>query len=152
MRKSNIGRKNNGRTKTREYKVWLGMKARCYYKSNAAFCNYGLRGITLCDRWKHGFAAFLADMGPRPGPQYTIERKDNNGPYAPDNCIWIPKGDQQKNTRRNHLITYNGETKPKSIWAEEYGLKYFTLNFRLREGWSIERALTTPCIPAGQHL
>src|ERR1035437_11160001 len=74
-----------GGARTREYQAWQNMKARCNQPNNPAYADYGGRGIVVCPEWLHDAAAFLRDMGPCP-QDYTIERKDVNGPYAPGNC------------------------------------------------------------------
>jgi hypothetical protein len=83
-------------------------------------------------------------MGPKPTPAHTLERKDNDGPYSPENCVWVTRKVQMRNTRRNHLVTFDGRTQPVSAWAEETGIRYHTLSNRIRLGWTPEKALTTP--------
>ena len=83
---------------TREYIAWSAAKGRCFNPNDKSRVHYGARGITMCDAWSASFEAFLADMGPCP-PGYTLERKDVNGNYEPDNCCWIPAADQSKNRR-----------------------------------------------------
>jgi len=80
------------------YQSWKGMLNRCTNPNGYDWKLYGGRGITVCDRWRHSFENFLADMGERP-VGYSIERIDVNGNYEPDNCKWIPLGDQVKNRR-----------------------------------------------------
>lgn len=86
-----------------EYPLWRGMKSRCYNKKSPQFKNYGARGITVCDEWRNSFAAFYRDMGPRPAPHLTVERKNNNRGYSKSNCVWATKSEQMRNTRFNVL-------------------------------------------------
>ena len=88
-------------TGTPEYNSWAGMKGRCLNPKNHKYPSYGGRGITVCERWMT-FENFLDDMGNRPSLNYSIERKNNDGNYEPDNCIWAtPK--QQANNRRKRI-------------------------------------------------
>lgn len=92
-----------------EYRVWKNMKERCYREANKSFDHYGARGITVDDRWKNDFPAFLADMGPRPSPAHSIDRKDNDGPYSATNCRWATKPEQMANRSDNHRVCLDGE-------------------------------------------
>lgn len=118
----------------------MGMTGRC----RRGHKNYAARGIKVCDRWRESFANFLADMGPRPSSRHSIERKDNNGHYEPDNCVWATSAEQLRNTRRTRKITFNGKTQCLRDWATEKGWPYTTLRNRFVRGWSVERALTEP--------
>jgi hypothetical protein len=81
------------------YRTWLDMKSRCYNPNFPKFKDYGARGIKMCVRWKNDFTAFLTDMGERPAPGMSIDRKNNDGDYCKRNCRWAtPK--QQANNRR----------------------------------------------------
>lgn len=92
--------KPDGRTKRPEFSTWKGMLARCHDPKSGAFKNYGGRGISVCEEWQASFWTFLEDMGPKPGPEYSIERLDVDGDYNPFNCDWIPFSEQAKNTRK----------------------------------------------------
>lgn len=133
----------HGMSKSPEYSVWKAMLNRCRNPKARLFHRYGGRGIRVCDRW-HTFANFILDMGMRPSSAYTIERIDNNGDYTPENCKWATRTAQCQNTSRNHLITFHNETLCLSEWSRRMGIKYSTIAFRLKAGWSVERALTEP--------
>lgn len=133
----------HGLIKTPEYIVWAGMKSRCDDPNHKSWNYYGGRGITVCDRWRN-FLAFLSDMGPRPSPNHSIERRDNSVCYCPENCYWETHKNQMRNTRLNRFLSLNGETKCISEWSEQMGFSHGLINGRLRRGWTIERAITTP--------
>lgn len=80
------------------YATWAGMLARCYNPDNPAYPNYGGRGITVDPRWHH-FANFALDMGLKPDPALTLDRKDNDKGYRPDNCRWATGSEQCWNRR-----------------------------------------------------
>lgn len=85
---------------TPEFKAWVNMKYRCDNPSAQNYEYYGARGITVCDRWRDSFEVFLADMGPRPGAGYSLDRYPNNdGNYEPGNCRWATADEQAKNRR-----------------------------------------------------
>lgn len=90
---------------TPEHISWQAMKQRCLDPNKSNFRYYGGRGITICDRWlgDHGFENFLADMGPKPSPAYSIDRIDNDGNYEPGNCRWATRSQQVRNRRAARL-------------------------------------------------
>jgi len=137
-------RADSSGTKTPEYRAWQHMKSRCYLPTNKKYHNYGARGIAVCDRWRDSFENFLEDVGQRPSPRHSLDRRDNNGNYEPANCWWATAKQQANNMRANHLITFNGVTKTLMQWSEETGLRPTTLFERINRGWSTSDALTMP--------
>lgn len=130
-----------------EYRIWIGMKVRCFQSKHPSYQRYGARGITVCDRWKDSFANFYADMGKRPSKNHSLDRIDNNGNYTPENCRWATREEQMRNTRHSTLLTYRGQTKTMAEWAEITGLKPATITTRYTKyGWSVEQTLSTPVL------
>jgi hypothetical protein len=125
--------------KTPEYRAWSAMKLRCANPNNEQYHNYGGRGITVCDRWRQSFAAFLVDMGPRPSPRHSIDRIDNNGNYEPGNCRWATSREQNRNRRNNIVLTHDGRTMCLADWARELGVPRGTLLARYRDGQPPDR-------------
>lgn len=137
-------RKTHGETRSRLYVIWNDMKQRCMNPNSMGFHRYGGRGITVCDEWKNSFEAFR-DWALANGYSevLSIERKDNNGPYCPDNCCWATRKEQANNTRKTRFLTHNGETHSVSEWARILGINQSTLNMRLnKQNWSVEDALS----------
>jgi len=135
-------RRRHGGFGTPEYKTWSGMRRRCNCPHDSGFKNYGGRGIKVCERWSK-FENFIADMGPRPSPDHSIDRIDNNGNYEPSNCRWATLAVQNSNTRANRLITVGAETLTITQWARRVGLARNTIRNRLARGWAIEKALNS---------
>lgn len=137
--------RTHGKSSTPEHSVWGSMLDRCLNPNGKDRRNYRDRGITVCERWRISFQAFLDDVGPRPGPDFTIGRIDNNKGYEPGNVRWETQRQQQRNRRSNWLLTLNGETKTLAEWVEGTGLSYYTVYGRVKyQGWDLERALRTP--------
>ena len=132
---------------TRFYNIFKSIKSRCNNKNTREYNFYGGRGIKII--WID-FLSFKNDMYESylehlKNNSYTsIDRyPDKNGNYCKENCRWATQKEQTRNTRRNDLFTFKGQTKCLSEWAEELGIKRATLWTRLhRDKWSVERAFT----------
>lgn len=131
------------KAKTSEHVVWSSMRTRCNNPKSRVFKYYGARGIKCCERWG-SFENFLADMGPRPSLGHTLDRIDNSRGYQPDNCRWATRVQQARNHSGCVLLTLDGATRPLPEWAEIVGIKPGILRRRIRDGWSVQRALSQP--------
>lgn len=133
----------HGLSRTPLYINWGGMIQRCTNIKDPHFKDYGARGIKVCDRWR-SFENFLADMGPKPTPDHSIERRNNNGNYEPSNCYWGTYIDQANNRRSNTLLLYKDKEYTATQLAREHGINVETFYYRLTVGWTIEEAVETP--------
>lgn len=121
---------------TKLYKVYYGMKNRCYNKKHSYYHDYGGRGIKVCDEWLNDNKTFFnwaMDNGYREG--LTIDRIDLDGNYTPNNCRWTTIKDQVRNRRNTVYIEYEGVKKPMGQWSEELDVPYHTLYTRYTKGW-----------------
>jgi hypothetical protein len=119
------------------------MLARCKRPNHPQYHLYGGRGIKVCERWEK-FENFLKDVGVRPTTSHSIHRINNNAGYNRQNVKWATSDEQQNARRNNHRISFNGKTQTLTQWAIETGIHYVTLHYRLKRGWSVTDALTTP--------
>lgn len=142
--KPRFGKRIHGLSRTPEYRAWQTMRLRCTVPTNQAYGNYGGRGITVCERWLESPANFIADMGPKPSPKHELDRIDNNKGYSPENCRWATRSVNDRNRRSNVLIEFRGETRALVEWCEMLNIPQDTARFRMKNGWSIEDALTRP--------
>jgi hypothetical protein len=159
----------------REYNSWLAMRHRCRNPKLKWFCNYGGRGIEVCDRWYDSFETFLDDMGKRPDG-HSLERIDNDGNYEPGNCRWATRAEQSANQRPRkkkiiirvkrarsktrvgsgpkttnaNVFTYNGESLTLPQWAKRLGLTRSALHGRIKRGYTIEEAITMSKMDRGR--
>lgn len=117
---------------------------RCTNPDDKDYPNYGGRGITVCDRWRPkevGYWNFLSDMGKAPGPEYTLDRRDNDGNYEPGNCRWVTRKVQNNNRRSSRRLTHRDRTMTVAEWAEFIGCSRKRLWKRLKLGWPVEKVL-----------
>lgn len=141
--KKERGREANtthGMSKTVEYRIWMGIHKRCYDKNDAAYKNYGGRGIAVCQSW-HKFVAFFQDMGKRPSNHHSIERIDNNESYRPENCEWALRSQQNSNTRKTIYIIHHGVTHKLIDWCIDNNMNAARIRQRLRYGYSFEDSI-----------
>lgn len=136
-----LNNRTHGMSRSRTYRIWMAMRARCMYPSMTQYERYGGRGIQVCERW-HSFENFLADMGEAP-PEYQIDRIDNDGNYDPSNCQWADRKTQARNKSTNRVIEFRGERRCLQDWAETLSMDQASLAERLHR-WGTEKALTTP--------
>jgi hypothetical protein len=141
--------KHNGFTTghPRFYRIWIGMRQRCYYKNQISYKNYGARGINIdwdsfSEFKKYMYAGYLAHCRKYGEANTTIERVDNNGNYSKENCVWATYKEQSLNRRNSYLLTYNGQSKSIADWAKELKINRFTIYQRLHRGWAIEKVLS----------
>ncbi len=144
LRKRTAARTTHNKSRTRLYRIWAKMKARCTYPGDRAYDKYGGRGITVCESWlsfepfeewslKNGYSSEL-----------SLDRVDNNLGYSPDNCRWATPKQQANNTRKNRIIECNGISRTLAEWADITGVRPMTIAYRLNNGWDVEAALNTP--------
>jgi hypothetical protein len=126
------------------------MKRRCNKAYDKNYHNYGGRGVKVCKEWQDDYSVFKKwslESGYDERMKYgdcTLDRIDQNGDYCPDNCRWVSLKVQNNNRRNNVLITYNGETKTATQWANIIGVSPHLLQSRKRFGWSDKEAIETP--------
>ena len=130
-------RRTHGLSQTRLYRVYKGIKSRCYNRNNSAFSRYGGRGIVMCDEWANDFASFYAWAHANGYEEdaerfdCTIDRIDNDGPYAPGNCRWVTMERQNNNKFNSAFITVGSERRTVAEWAKTQGISAPTMYSRL---------------------
>lgn len=150
-KKRRIGNANatHGHTRgdkpSKAYTAWLGIRRRCLNKNSQDYPDYGGRGITVCARWLDSFEDFLADVGEPPTAGHSIDRyPDNDGNYEPGNVRWATLSQQAVNKRNNRLLTLDGVALTVADWGRRTGFGLKRIHARLKRGWPVEKALTTP--------
>lgn len=134
-----------GYTRTPLYRAYHDMKDRCTKPKKSNYKYYGGKGIKVCEEWANSYLTFYEwamSHGYKQGLQ--IDRIDNQKDYCPENCRWATKLEQENNKTTNIRIEYKGETHTMTEWARIVGLTKSCLGTRLRKGWAVEKALTTP--------
>lgn len=136
---------------TRLHNIWCGMNSRCD-PSHVDAERYGKRGIRVCEEWHDytKFAEWARSHGYEDG--LSIERIDVNGNYCPENCTWIPFPKQARNRRTTRWVEYQGKTMSLAEAAERAGLPYKQVHFRIKHGWTVEAALSTPLIKGKSEM
>lgn len=138
----------HGKRNTRLFRIWSSMKNRCNNPNNPKYKNYGGRGIRVCDKWldkENGFINFYNwAIANGYKDELTIDRIDVNKNYEPFNCRWSTLQEQNFNKTTTRYIIYKHRKKTLAEWAEEYNIPYKLLYGRIRRGWEVNKALTTP--------
>jgi hypothetical protein len=136
----------HGMCYTPTYRSWQNMKRRCYDTNNNRYKYYGGRGISVCDRWLESFANFYADMGKKPSPKHTIERKRTDGNYEPSNCAWATRAEQNRNYGRNVRVELGGDVVIAQDADASIGLRKGTVARRMKRGWTATQATSCPLV------
>lgn len=125
-------------------RIWGGIIRRCDNPNAEFYHRYGGRGITVCDEWRDFEVFYKWALHNGYKDNLTIDRIDNDGNYEPSNCRWATWKEQANNKSLNHILTFNGKSQTMTLWAEEAGITRSAIKTRLKNGWSVEKALTTP--------
>lgn len=134
---------------TKEYSSWVHIKGRCLNTNHERYHKYGGRGIKICARWLESYENFLSDMGRAPSSSHTVDRKDNDGPYSPDNCRWATNIEQQNNRGDTVRVDFKGQQIPLAVLCRQFGgiVKSNVANWRIKAGWTVLKSVTTPAKP-----
>lgn len=137
--------RTHGKTNTRIYRIYCGMKERCYSKNNKDYQKYGGRGITICDEWLNDFETFY-EWAQSNGysDDYSIDRIDNNESYKPSNCRWTDAKKQSNNRRSSIFLEFKNQKYTITEWSRILNVKADTLHRRKRNGWTDEEVITIP--------
>lgn len=129
----------------REYAAWNQAIQRCTNQKLRNYEDYGGRGITVCNKWRESFQAFIDHIGPKPSDKHSLDRIDNDKGYEPGNVRWSTDSQQISNSRHARKFEWDGELRTIKQLSEISRIPYATLQSRLVVlGWELERAMTTP--------
>ena len=128
---------------TPEHISWRSMRNRCNNSSCNNYELYGGSGISYDPSW-NSFEVFLADMGNKPSPEMQLDRIDANKDYSKSNCRWATPRQNANNRRNNRWLVFAGVVRTAKEWADLAGITKECLHYRLKAGWTVEDALTTP--------
>jgi len=127
---------------SRLYRIWAQMKRRCDLPTVKAHYRYGGRGIKVCREWSENFVAFEQwALNNGYDSKLTLDRRDNDGNYEPDNCRWVTRKVQANNRRTNKNVQYKGERYTIAELADKFNLPVSSLGYRLFKGMSTEEAI-----------
>lgn len=147
LQKESVIKKNtkHNLSHTRLYSIWQGIIKRCYSNKYKWFCNYGGRGIIMCDTWRNDFMSFYTwAITHGYADDLTIERVDVNGNYCSENCTWIPRKQQPLNQRERINARFGGQRLNIATLARQHGVQPGLVYGRLHLGWSLLDALQIP--------
>ncbi len=132
--------RKHGMSRSNEYAIWSGIIQRCTNPDFKNFRLWGGRGITISEEWRNDFAAFYADMGPRPSKKHSIDRINNNDHYCKANCRWATYLQQSNNCSRTHLVPLNGQLVSLRQYAKAIGRDYYNVyHLVVRRGIPIDQ-------------
>lgn len=134
----------HGKSNTRLFRIWTGMKQRCYNCKTQYYKIYGGHGIEVCEEWRNDFQTFYDwAMANGYSENLSIDRIDSDGNYEPLNCRWVTNVEQANNKRSNYLLELNGKIQTITKWSKEFGISTQTIKHRIKKlGWSVEKAIT----------
>ncbi len=125
--------------------MYWNMKNRCSNPNVDSYENYGGRGIRVCREWSRSYEAFARWANSHGyDDEMSLDRKDSDGPYSPQNCRFIPLAHQVRNRRCTRRLTWAGKTQTPREWAEELGVSYEAFQLRITRRWTVEKIFTQP--------
>lgn len=152
--------KTHGLTKSHPlWKVWQGMKARCYYKKSKYYPIYGGSGVSVCREWKDDFLSFFNwsisngwEIGKQIDKDILCEKmRVSPAIYSPQTCLFVSAKVNSNKTSRNRFLEFNGIKKTLAEWEETTGIRQSTIFYRLKYGWDAKSALTIPSTKTGKR-